>query len=226
MLPPRIFLAREFPYLPIGAMGQLLVVDFHYTFCSEFDTHEGHDVHRTAEEAYTTVDMTAAHQKEGRRVARTTTIAARPMAARTADHHDDGQRDKGEHDADHSDDVTDTATHGEHVEPKDAVPPEKGHTPHTQDSKVSVQGTGRNETAAPRRPVRERKQTQHLGMVPNTRPRTPAVRQGGQKRKRDRNEVVYMDRAGAHSGALKLTIKVGRAMIRRIEAGGTPQGVT
>ena len=62
MLPPRIFLAREFPYLPIGAMGQLLVVDFHYTFRSEFDTHEGHDVHRTAEEAYTTVDMTAAQR--------------------------------------------------------------------------------------------------------------------------------------------------------------------
>ena len=58
------------------------------------------------------------------------------MAARTADHHDDGQRDKGEHDADHSDDVTDTATDTDDVT--------------DTDSKVSVQGTGRNEAAAPR----------------------------------------------------------------------------
>ena len=46
MLPPRIFLAREFPYLPIGAMGQLLVVNFHYTFRSELGT-SSLDVART-----------------------------------------------------------------------------------------------------------------------------------------------------------------------------------
>ena len=117
--------------------------------------------------------------------------------------------------------MADTATHEEHEEPEDAVPPDKEHAPHMQVSRV--QGTGQHATDAPQRPVRERKQTQHLGMVPNKRPRSPAVRQGGQKRKRNGSDVVYMDRAGAHSGALKLTIKVGRAMIKRIEAGD--QGV-